>query len=489
MDSITNVPTYDPPEAPTLTSCGRPITNEVGHRILFHHPGYSDDEDLLLVLSAFDYPDGGLHHQTALDALGIIAANATGGYLTESRDGPQISDHPHAPLRQKKYWFHVLPPKSYKGSLDDWVYPICPTFRDWVFPQRLPESWPQTRPSILLPKYGRESNFSALVSSRDSTCRITGYSSGTEACHLCPKSEIQWFRRNLMGSYNINPNLRVPTDDVSNAILLRRDLHFEFDSRVFVIVPKGPTIGFVVHFLEPTTDIGPAHHNQQLHPIGEVTPQFLFARFAWAIFPALSMFMQQGVRRYVTRIRADDGNKTETLWAETGEQKPTKGSKQKHGTRTDSIAEESEPEQIQEDLHMDESLDSLLPEELEALEASEMEEDLSAMRLRFPDFPPFKPTHYHSHHVDDQAEATQEQDQQALDATWGTVSWYPGHRHAARLKEKWLKEQRPPSYRNENEWHGEGSGKAFLEAHGYEIRGDGIEEESDRLPLSNKTPQ
>jgi hypothetical protein len=114
---MTNVPTYDPPEAPTLASCGRPITNGVGHRISFHHPGYTDGEDFLLTLSAFDHPDGGLHHQTALDALGIIAANAIGGYLTESRDGPRISDHPHAPLRQKKYWFHVPPPQSYKGSL------------------------------------------------------------------------------------------------------------------------------------------------------------------------------------------------------------------------------------------------------------------------------------------------------------------------------------------------------------------------------------
>ncbi|KAI9769518.1 MAG: hypothetical protein M1840_003995 [Geoglossum simile] len=439
MDSITNVPTYDPPEAPTLASCGRPITNGVDHHILFHHPGYSDGEDILLALSAVDHPDGGLHHQTALDALGIIAANAIGGYLTESRDGLQISDHPHAPLRQKRY--------------------------------------------------GRESNFSALVSSRDRTCRITGYSSGTKACHLCPKSEIQWFLRNMMGFYNVNPNLRAPTDDMSNAVLLRRDLHFEFDSRVFVIVPKGPTIGFVVHFLEPTIDIGPAHHNQRLLPIDEVTPQFLFARFAWAIFPALSNFMRQGAKRYVTRVRANDGNKTETLWAETGEQKPTKGSRQKRGIRTDSIAEESGPEQIQEDIHMDESLDSLLSEELKALEASEMEEDLSAVKLRFPDFPPFKPTDYDGDHIDDQAEATQKRDQQALDATWGTISWYPGHRRVARLKEKWLKEQRPPSYSDDgNEWHGE-SGKAFFEAHGYEFQDDDIEGKSDRLPLSNKSPQ
>ncbi|KAH0563151.1 hypothetical protein GP486_002289, partial [Trichoglossum hirsutum] len=225
----------------------------------------------------------------------------------------------------------------------------------------------------------------------------------------------------------------------------------------------------------------------RLLPIGEVTPQFLFARFAWAIFPALSNFMKQGPKRYVTRVRADDSDETETLWSETDEQKPIKTSKRKHGT-IDTTTEESEPEQIQEDLHTDKSLDSLTSKELEALEASEMEEDLSAMRLRFPDFPPFEPTDYHSDHDDNQTETTQEQDQQLLDATWGTISWYPGHRRAARLKEKWLKEQRPPSYCNENEWHEGMSGKEFFKAHGYEFRDDDFAED-DRLPLSNKPPQ
>ncbi|KAI9773784.1 MAG: hypothetical protein M1840_006009 [Geoglossum simile] len=245
-----------------------------------------------------------------------------------------------------------------------------------------------------------------LVSSRDVTCRITGYSSGTKVCHLCPKSEVQWFNRNDMRLYNIKPNLRARTDDMSNAMLIRRDLHFELDSRVFVIVPKGPTIGF------------------QLLAIGGVTPQFLFARFAWAIFPAVSAFVQQGPKRHVTCIRAGDDNATETLWKELDEPKPTKRSRQSRGSRPDTMVEEGG------------SLGSIPPEELEALEASEMGQDLSAMKKRFPDFPPFNSTDYQS------SEAMHEQDQQALDATWGNISWYPGHRHVARLKEKWLKERR-----------------------------------------------
>ncbi|KAI9778613.1 MAG: hypothetical protein M1839_008006 [Geoglossum umbratile] len=189
--------------------------------------------------------------------------------------------------------------------------------------------------------------------------------------------------------------------------------------------------------------------------------------------------------RNKTPVRAG-GGKTETLWEEIGKQKPTKGSGRKYRTQTNSITEESEPEQSRDDLHTGESLDSLRPEELEVLETSEMEEDLSAMRLRFPDFPLVKPTDYH---VDNQLEAMQEQDQQSVDATWDTISWYPGYRRIARLKEKWLEKQRPPSYCKENELHGEGSGKAFLEAHRYEILDGDIEEKDDRLPLSNKPPQ
>ena len=161
-------------------------------------------------------------------------------------------------------------------------------------------------------------------------------------------------------------------------------------------------------------------------------------------------------------------------------------------TPADTITEDSETAHTHDNSHIDKSMDSLSPEKLEALEASELEEDLAVMKLRFPDFPSFEPTDYNSHCVDDdQAGAmssqSREQDRQALDATWNTISWYPGHRRVARLKEKWLKERRPSSYVevDENRWHGKRDWKAFLEASGYEIRDDDIEEEG----LSNKHPQ
>ena len=48
--------------------------------------------------------------------------------------------------------------------------------------------------------------------------------------------------------------------DLSNAVLLRSDIHTAFDQRKFVFFPKDPE-GFVLHMLEPTSDIGQLYHN------------------------------------------------------------------------------------------------------------------------------------------------------------------------------------------------------------------------------------
>ena len=48
--------------------------------------------------------------------------------------------------------------------------------------------------------------------------------------------------------------------DLSNAVLLRSDIHTAFDQRKFVFFPKDPE-GFVLYMLEPTSDIGQLYHN------------------------------------------------------------------------------------------------------------------------------------------------------------------------------------------------------------------------------------
>lgn len=74
-----------------------------------------------------------------------------------------------------------------------------------------------------------------------------------------------------------------PTADVANLLALQEDLHSIFDQRFFVLVPKGYRLH--VHFLVLTEDLGPIYHNREVQSLTSVvSPEFIFVRFAWAIF-------------------------------------------------------------------------------------------------------------------------------------------------------------------------------------------------------------
>jgi hypothetical protein len=90
------------------------------HRILIRHPAYAPhrDTNILLTLLAPDHPDGGLHHETARVACGIIAGNAWDGYFSEMAGGQPIDLGPDEILRVgKDYFFHVPHPAGSTGNL------------------------------------------------------------------------------------------------------------------------------------------------------------------------------------------------------------------------------------------------------------------------------------------------------------------------------------------------------------------------------------
>ncbi|KAH7317341.1 hypothetical protein BKA65DRAFT_361708, partial [Rhexocercosporidium sp. MPI-PUGE-AT-0058] len=122
-------------------------------------------------------------------------------------------------------------------------------------------------------------------------CQITAFQTGTEVAHLVPEHEKPWFLSNSMEQYNIDTTLDSDNllRDLSNALLLRSDIHTAFDDRKLVVFPK-QAADFVVHMLEPTPDIGQIYHNTLLRK-PRCSIEFLFARFAWAIFPSLSGFL------------------------------------------------------------------------------------------------------------------------------------------------------------------------------------------------------
>ncbi|EOD47903.1 hypothetical protein UCRNP2_5350 [Neofusicoccum parvum UCRNP2] len=283
-DRVILRPALSPPQSSVL--CGRI------RRIVFRHPGYSDEASVLLSLQAPDDPAGGLHHETARLACAIVAGNRWDGFLSESRD-PTVtptSIQPDGILRAPEYYFH-LP----NVPLDP-PYPVCPRFSDWRFPHhRLPPSWAALSVDVdLVPL---RSQLSAAISARDGTCRISAHGEGVELAHLVPRSEDEWFHRNGMGQYISDPSCAAASaiDDPANILLLRADIHYIFDRRRFVLVPRPHAVDDssvpAVHVLAPSPELVALYHNVPLQPLRGVAAEFLFARFAWSIFPYLQTFL------------------------------------------------------------------------------------------------------------------------------------------------------------------------------------------------------
>jgi hypothetical protein len=185
-------------------------------------------------------------------------------------------------------------------------YHVVTNFQDWSF-GRLPEIWTRcTSIQGAVSSTAPQSNLTAAIRQRDVTCRVTAFESGTEVAHLIPEHERKWFFSNSMAVWNTD--LTLDSDnllrDLSNAVLLRSDIHTAFDQRKFVFFPKSSE-GFVLHMLEPTPDIGQLYHNTRVD-IPQCSLEFLFARFAWSIFPSLAGFLSRpSTSRLVVRLNAD----------------------------------------------------------------------------------------------------------------------------------------------------------------------------------------
>ena len=318
-----------PDTLPNHSSANRPQ-----HTITFKHPGYRDSNipnnpgfNDLLTLFACDHPEGGLHYGTAFLACAIIAGNAWNGYFQESRDGTRVTANWDHLLRGKVYYFYV--PGYHRDDSDSsqeaaHKYPVFPSFHHWSFPHgTIPSDWP-TPPSQLdtgnaasnqadyrgLPA---ASGLTTYIIGRDRYCLLTRYEDYVERAHLCPRGEVEWFRSNSMDSYNDNKKLSGDwiVDDRSNAVLLRQDLHSSFDDRNFVLVRKQSK--WVAHFLAWTKDQGPRYHNMPVSLHSSVSPSFLLARFAWAIFPLVENFLDRGIpRKLRLRMVGDNGFDEET---------------------------------------------------------------------------------------------------------------------------------------------------------------------------------
>lgn len=95
-----------------------PIDFDANYDINFRHPAYPEPHDILIILPGLDHPQGGIHHQIALDACAILANNRYDGWFTEDREGAVRVRVPlDGILRKHDYYFQVSDDCQGEGRL------------------------------------------------------------------------------------------------------------------------------------------------------------------------------------------------------------------------------------------------------------------------------------------------------------------------------------------------------------------------------------
>jgi len=333
--------------------------------------------------------------------------------------------------------------------LTPYRYPVVLSFQDWKFPRTIPDEW--TRPYYDDPAVytSQQSTITGAVRARDITCRMSEHFTSTQVAHLCPEHEKEWFLRNSMSVWNTDLTLDPDnlTNDLSNVVLLRSDLHTAFDNRKFVFYPKSSE-GFVTHMLEPSPDLTQLYHNRLLHPLLQCNPRFLYARFAWAIFPSLSgFFSKPGIPKIVFMLKAT-GDRVE--WTEQEVTRPEElrpkiaSSRSRSPKKRQRATEEpsDEADEVMHETHRDckkacTRRVSRTPTTI-SVPWSEQEEFLQHDSNGVPK----------EVSEDERARLELHEDMQLLQERVQLVpgqeppAWYPGWRQAERRKRKWLEYER-----------------------------------------------
>lgn len=187
-------------------------------------------------------------------------------------------------------------------------YPIVPSFGDWQFPHNhLPAEWKQRHPA---PQPTPMSS-SSHRNTQSNQCWITGYHMGVNECHVVPKNQDVWWADNNMRQYTVDTD--GVSRDTANIALLRADIHQMLDGHKFAIVPKpsflpssgssqSSSFAFAAHVLKSDYEAREfclLYHNVAIpqDAIDRLSPEFLFARFAWDIFAQLQTFLNSSTTR------------------------------------------------------------------------------------------------------------------------------------------------------------------------------------------------
>ncbi|KAL8951631.1 MAG: hypothetical protein Q9222_002411 [Ikaeria aurantiellina] len=269
--------------------------------VQLRHPGYADGNcNLLFRFPAYDHAGGGLHHNVARTACGIVAGNKWDGYLSSTASGPPVEQHLDQVLTGPCYYFH---PHHYHANRDEPSaplpslspspccsvnpYAIYPTFQDWRFPhENQPPWWPQIPHNLTLIGAHNISTITAQTRTGDRTCRLTDSTEELEVPHIIPVKEEEWFDENDMGQYSSG---HYSVTNSANLFLLRKDLHASYEHLKWAIVPKLSKWCFI--YLDRSRELGALYHNHEMHPITGVASQYLLAGFARVVFFLLGQFL------------------------------------------------------------------------------------------------------------------------------------------------------------------------------------------------------
>ncbi len=100
-------------------------------------------------------------------------------------------------------------------------------------------------------------------------------------------------RLNNMRVYSLSEQKE--ENDSRNLFALRWDLHsLLFDQAKWVVVPKGGQM--VVHFIGQSYEAAALYHNQAFDT-AQLSHEFLFSRFAWAIIEQAKWFLKSNLRK------------------------------------------------------------------------------------------------------------------------------------------------------------------------------------------------
>ncbi|KAI7590140.1 hypothetical protein KC316_g3535 [Hortaea werneckii] len=251
-------------------------------------------------LPAPDGRQGGITYDFALDACAILACNRFDGYFTKHGSTQRV-DPSDGIIPPGDYDFHV------PGEKDGEQYPVAASFFDWRFPHNaIPDRW-QASPSPESLSISNIRNTTATLAQRDPVCRISAHQEMPQQAHVVPQREETWFTNNGMRRYAEEGQRHGPEllNNIENMLILRGDLHMLWDANSFVFVPKGPQGEMVVHVMRDSEELLELYHNRKTQPLF-ARYEFLFARFAWALFPFILSFLHAGQRRSVS-VRTDEG--------------------------------------------------------------------------------------------------------------------------------------------------------------------------------------